>query len=190
MKITLLFFLILTFGSSFAIEGLSKGAKSPDLKVQSIDGSSINFSKLKLQTIVVFYRGSWCPYCIRQLESLQQEVMPKIGKKAQLIAISVDKEIVAKKMRRKFNFDFTVISDPKARTLKAFKIVNKLDDDLVKKYKSSYKIDVEGDSGEKHHMVAHPAVYIIENGIIKFADVNTDYKKRTSNEDILKALKN
>ena len=91
-------------------------------------------------------------------------------------------------MKDEYKFSFTVLSDPKAKSLQAFNIVNKLDDKLVKKYKASYKIDVEADSGETHHMVAHPAVFIIKNGKIAFADVQTDYKVRTDNQDILKAL--
>jgi len=91
-------------------------------------------------------------------------------------------------MKRNNNFSFTVLTDPKAKSLKAFNIINKLSDDLVAKYKSSYKIDVEGDSGESHHMVAHPAVFIIKDGKVSFADVHLDYKKRTENSMILEAL--
>jgi len=58
----------------------------------------------------------------------------------------------------------------------------------VTKYKSSYKIDVEGYSGENHHMVAHPAVFIIKDGKVSFADAHLDYKKRTENSKILEAL--
>ena len=59
---------------------------------------------------------------------------------------------------------------------------------MVAKYKSSYKIDVEGDSGEKHHIIAHPAVFIIENGKIIYVDVHTNYKERTKNSEILKII--
>lgn len=183
MKILSLMFLFLT-QSSFAMTGLEVGAIAPDITLTDTEGKSFNFSKLDKDTVVVFYRGAWCPYCIKQLDSIQKE----LHNKAQVVAISVDRLPVAKKMKAKKDYDFRVVSDPKVESLKAFNIVNKLDDDLVKKYKASYKIDVEGDSGETHHMVAHPAVFIIKKGKITFSEVQTDYKIRSKNATILDRL--
>lgn len=188
MKTLILTSLILASMNVFSMTGLKIGANAPDLEVTSTEGKKINFSKLEKDTAVVFFRGSWCPYCIKQLDSIQNEIKPKLKKNTQVIAISVDKMNVAKKMKAKQNYEFVVVSDPKANSLKAFNIVNKLDDELVKKYKASYKIDVEGDSGETHHMVAHPAVFVIKDGKIRFADVQVDYKKRTKNSAIIDSL--
>jgi peroxiredoxin len=182
--------LILLFSTNlFAIEGLKVGESAPSLILKDLAGKTFDLGKEQKKTVLVFYRGSWCPYCIKQLEGIQKGIVGKIGRGAQLVAVSVDKKSIAKKMKKKFGFNFPIISDPKAKTLMAFKIVNKINDDLVKKYKGMYKIDVEGDSGEVHHMVAHPAVFIIQKGKIIFSEVNTDYKVRTKNSDILKALK-
>lgn len=187
MKITLIATLFL-FSSAFALTGLKVGDKAPDVSVKTVSGKSFNFSKQDKNTVIVFYRGSWCPYCIRQLQSLEKEVVPNLGD-TQLIAVSVDKLKVAKKMKSKNKFSFLVGTDSKANSLKAFKIVNKLDDELVEKYKSAYKIDVEGDSGENHHMVAHPAVFVIKDGKITYADIHDNYKERTKNEEIIRAIK-
>lgn len=183
----LLFALLLVAQSAISMEGLKVGAKAPNLILKDTQGNDFNFSQTEKDTVVIFYRGAWCPYCIKQLDSVQKEVYGKKDK-AQIVAVSVDRMPVAKKMKDKQNYDFRVISDPKAESLKAFNIVNKLDDELVAKYKESYKIDVEGDSGETHHMVAHPAVFIIKNGVITFSDIHTNYKKRTNNATILDRL--
>ena len=169
----------------FALTGLKVGDKTPVKDLKSIEGETLSLSKGT--KVLVFYRGSWCPYCIKQLESINKDI-PSTDK-ARLIAISVDKKSVAKKMMKKFKFSFSTVSDPTAGILKKFNIANKLDDSLVKKYKSTYKIDVEGDSGQTHHIVAHPAVYILKDGVVSFVDVNTNYKVRTSNKDIIKAIK-
>jgi peroxiredoxin len=169
---------------AFSITGLKVGDKVPTIELRDTDGKTVNLKETK---VIVFYRGSWCPYCIKQLESIEKDMSS--DSKAKLVAISVDQLKVAKKMKDKFNFSFQIVSDPKARSLKAFNLINKLDDKLVVKYKASYKIDVEADSGETHHMVAHPAVYIVKNGVVTFADINKNYKVRTNNQDIIKALK-
>jgi peroxiredoxin len=185
----LLLLLLILPQVTFGMVGLKVGALAPDLAIGDTDGKSFNFSKQSKTTIAVFYRGAWCPYCMTQLKSIQDDLAGSIGTKVQIVAISVDQLRIAKKMKRNFKLSFTVLSDPKAKSLSAFKIINKLSDELVKKYKTSYKIDVEADSGETHHMVAHPAVFIIENGKIIFADINLDYKKRTPNSKILDVLK-
>jgi peroxiredoxin len=183
-------FLILLFPQlTLAITGLKVGDKAPDLTFKDSMGKDYNFQKEIKKTIVVFYRGSWCPYCIRQLKSIESEVMPKINKNTQLVAISVDKKQLAKKLKNKNSFSFRVISDSKAKSLKAFNLTNKVDDNLVQKYKSAYSIDLESDSGETHHIIAHPAVFVIKNGSIVYSDVHIDYKTRTKNAEILKAIK-
>lgn len=170
----------------YALDGINIGDKVDLSNIKDIDGGSLTSKGTK--TILVFYRGSWCPFCIRQLKGLNKELAPKT-KEYNLVGISVDKLKVAKKMKDRFNLDMQIVSDPKANTLKQFGIVNKLDDKLVDKYKTAYKIDVEADSGEKHHMVAHPAVFIIDsNSKVTFKDVHKDYKQRTPVSKILNNL--
>ena len=184
----LLIILFFSF-TSVAADWPQVGAFAPEIKLKDTDGKMFVLGEQKNKTVLVFYRGSWCPYCIRQLKSIKEDLVKKAKQKnVKLVAISVDKLLVAKKMKKKFGFDFTIISDPKAESLKAYKIVNKLSDELVRKYKNSYQIDVENDSGQIHHMVAHPAVFIVENKKVIFSDVHTDYKQRTDNKEILKAL--
>lgn len=181
--------LILIFSlNTFALTGIDKGVNVPDLKLKDTEGKVYDLSNLDRPVALVFYRGAWCPYCVKQLISIEKEVVPKLKDKAQLIAISVDSLKEASKMKEKQHFSFPIVSDPKANSLKAFKIINKLDDELVKKYKSAYQIDVEKSSGETHHMVAHPAVFVIENGKVTYRDVHTNYKERTKNQEILKNL--
>jgi len=193
MKFGLLFILVsglLTFSfASDSVEGIKVGESTPVTSIKSVDGTSIDLTSKDQEFVLVFYRGSWCPYCMTQLKSIQSDLMPKLDENQVLVAISVDKEKIAKKMKGQFDFKFHVVSDPKAKLLQEFKIANKLSDELVNKYKNSYKIDVEGDSGETHHIVAHPAVFIIKSGQVKYADIHTNYKERTKNEEILKNLK-
>lgn len=187
----LLFMILILFGASTALgkgPGVKVGEKVPVLELTTISGKTIDLSDKNKFYILVFYRGSWCPYCMKQLKSIEKEVIPKLSKESVLIAISVDKKITAKKMKDKYQFSFGIVSDPKAGTLKSFKIANKLKDDLVKKYKASYQIDIEKDSGESHHLVAHPGVFIIKNSKIVYSDVHINYKDRTKNREILSVI--
>ena len=53
-----------------------------------------------------------------------------------------------------------------------------------------YNIDIEAASGQTHHLLPVPAVYIVgTDGIITFRYYNTDYSKRLAAEAILEAIK-
>ena len=188
-KLSLIFVLTLFTQLSFALTGLQKGDKVPEVILKDTTGKSFNLAGQDKTTVIVFYRGSWCPYCVKQLKSLNEEVVGKLDPKTmQLVAISVDRPKVAMKMKRNFDLKYTVLSDRMANSLKAFKIVNKVDGNLVKTYKNSYKIDIEADSGETHHMIAHPAVFIVKDSKIIYSDIHTNYKERTKNSEILSHL--
>lgn len=175
--------------SLLASPGIKKGDMSPQVNLLTGQGGKVVIGDHKEKQILVFFRGSWCPYCMAQLKDLASNLNDKAKEKSyKLIAISTDKQTVAKKMIRKYGYPFTIASDPKAESLKAFKIANKVSDELVEKYRVSYKIDLEADSGEVHHLIAHPAVFIVNKGKVIFADVRTDYKVRTPIADIVRAL--
>lgn len=173
-----------------AMVGLAVGDDAPEIELPKATGGMFKLSERDDAAIVlIFYRGSWCPYCMKQLIGVEKELTKAAdAKDTKIVGISVDRIEVAKRMKKKHGLKMTILSDPKAKSLKDYKIANKLEDELVEKYKNSYKIDVEGDSGETHHIVAHPAVFVVKKGKITFADVHVDYKKRTKNSDIKAAF--
>jgi|TARA_B110000438_G_C15644894_1_gene577004 peroxiredoxin len=59
----------------------------------------------------------------------------------------------------------------------------------VEKY-IGWGIDLEGDSGEDHHLLPHPSVFVVDRaGVIKFAHVDANYKTRLSTDEVLAAVK-
>ncbi len=171
--------------------GLKKGLSAPDFKAKDINGVDFSLKDaLKRKPVVlVFYRGGWCPYCNLQLRKLQKNVMPNIKGKAHLVAISVDLPDKGLETSKKENLGFDILSDPKAAILKSYNIVFKVPGPLVKKYKNEYNIDLEGASGEKHHIIAIPSVFVIDSkGKIVFSYANEDYKVRAAEKDIMNAV--
>jgi peroxiredoxin len=64
-----------------------------------------------------------------------------------------------------------------------------VDDELNARY-LEYGIDLEGASGESHHVLPVPATFIIgTDGIINFAYINPDYKVRLHPDVLLAAAK-
>ena len=196
MKHCFLFFVIniaCMFGSTSAYGeyGLKLNADAPLFEAVDVLGRkfSLGESLKKGPMVLVFYRGGWCPYCNTQLRSIQANLHPKLKKLGiELVAISVDKISNGLQSSKENQLGFTVVSDPEAKILKKYRLSHKLEPDLVQKYKDSYSIDIEGASGKKHHIIAIPGVFLIsKQAKIVWRFVDSNYKVRAKNSDILKA---
>ena len=172
---------------------LKIGEPIPDVKLRTEENQEVSLRKLVSEkpTVLIFYRGGWCPFCNRHLQSLAgiEEELNKTG--AQLLAISMDAPEKLKATPGRGKLGYRLLSDSDANAAKAFGIAFKVEDALVKKYKDSYKIDLEAASGRDHHILPHPAVFIVNTkGVIRFAHVNPDYKVRLEPAKILEAARN
>ena len=83
-----------------------------------------------------------------------------------------------------------LVSDNEMTGAQALGIAFRVDDATVKKYKESYGIDLEADSGRTHHLLPVPSVFIVgTDGVIQFSYVNPDYKVRIDPDVLLNAAK-
>ncbi len=185
-------FLIVSVSSADEDLGLPVGTQAPDFKATTHDGGQVQLSRVTKDgpAVLIFYRGGWCMYCNRQLQELQSRLGDFERYGASIIAISVDRQEKAAESVTEKGFGFTVVSDPQADLLKLYNIIYHVPDELVKKYKEEYSIDLEEDSGETHHIIAVPAAYVVDKaGAIVFAYANEDYKVRVSTDELLEVLK-
>ena len=106
-----------------------------------------------------------------------------------IIAISPDRpeELIRSSENEKLGY--TLLSDSSMKVAEKFGIAFTLDEATLVKY-AKYNIDVEAASGESHHMLPIPAVYIVgTDGVIDFFHADENYKKRLSSADVLAAAK-
>jgi peroxiredoxin len=171
---------------------VKKGDVIPDVAVRNEDNQEVKLRQLVAAkpTVLIFYRGGWCPYCTRHLKDLAgiESELQQAG--AQIFAISMDQPAKLKETPDRDKLGYKLLSDSDAVAAQAFGIAFKVEDDLVKKYKESYKIDLEAASGREHHILPHPAVYVVDQkGKVQFSYVNPDYKIRLEPEQILAAVR-
>jgi peroxiredoxin len=108
----------------------------------------------------------------------------------QIVAVSPDKPEKLSASIEKQSLTYTLVSDSEVTGIKRFGIAFHVSDQTVDTYKNQYKIDLEGDSGAKHHILPVPAVFIIsKEGQVLFQYVNPDYKVRLYPEILLAAAK-
>tara|TARA_R110000868_G_scaffold383578_6_gene650626 strand:+ start:1881 stop:2504 length:624 start_codon:yes stop_codon:yes gene_type:complete len=163
----------------------------PDVSVKTIDGEKAALRTVVAEkpTILIFYRGGWCPYCSRHMAELQKIESQIVELGYQILAISVDKPEVLRETLTKGELSYSLLSDSPADVMKAFGIAYRVDDKTVARYKS-VGIDFEKNTGYDHHILPAPAVFIIDQeGTVKFQYVNPDYKERINGDVLLTAAK-
>jgi peroxiredoxin len=167
------------------------GRTVPVVSVQTSDGSDVGLPELigGKPTILIFYRGGWCPYCNLQLSELQ-EIEPKLLELGyQIIAISPDRPEKLAPAVAKSNLSYRLFSDSKLNVAKAFGLAFKVDEKVVARYQT-INIDLDEASGESHHMLPVPGAYVIgADGIIAFSYVNPNYKVRLPGNVLLAAAR-
>lgn len=87
-----------------------------------------------------------------------------------------------------YEVPFPVLSDPDATVHTAYAVVNELDDAGVERLKG-LGLDIERWSKRKHHKVAIPSMFLIDQqGLVQFAHAAHDYKSRPKTEKLLEVL--
>lgn len=166
------------------------GDSIPDAVVHSVDGKQLKLREMVKQspTVLIFYRGGWCPYCTRHLQALAEVEGPLKQAGYQILAVSADQPAIIAKTPHRDQLGYQLLSDASMQAAKAFGITFKVADELVAKYKNEYQIDIETASGKTHHVLPHPAVFVVDTGgVVRFAYINKDYKVRLDPDKILEA---
>ncbi|WP_127714031.1 peroxiredoxin-like family protein [Halobacteriovorax sp. HLS] len=177
--------------SAMEISPLINGAKLPSMMVSNHKGKVVDLStELKgKKSVVVFYRGGWCPYCNVQLQGLRkiEKKLKKLG--WQIVGISPDSVSSISQSINKHNLGYKLYSDSLVNAAKGFGLAYKVDDKTNTKL-LGYGINLEEASGQKHRALPVPAVYLIgEDGSVLFNYVNPNYKVRLKESIILEAAK-
>lgn len=99
--------------------------------------------------------------------------------------IAPDRPAKLRETYEKYKFRGLLLSDARMAAAQAFRVAYQVDEDTLKQL-DEYGVDLEEASGEKHHQLPVPAVFIVgPEGIIQFAYANPDYKVRISPEMLL-----
>lgn len=181
------------FPAADKVQPLFEGMPAPAFTVSQPDGSSYAFEPASLEqpTVIFFYRGGWCPYCNAQLMELRTIEDRIEAQGFDQIYLSADSPASLSRGLEDLEepFDYTILSDNDLEAARAFGIAFRVDDETVSKYEE-YGIDLEAASGRDHHSLPVPAVFVVgQDGMIRFAYVNPDYRFRLDPQVLLAATK-
>ena len=165
---------------------LLMGESIPKATLQDSEGKQIELGKLlsNKPTVLVFYRGGWCPYCNVQLSGLVKIEKDILDLGYQIIAISPDDYRNLQTTKSKDSIKYTLLSDPDTKFIQQMGIGFKTPL-MLKGF-----IATKGQKGETSEIMPVPTVMIVdEKGKILFEYINPNYKERISGEMLLAVLK-
>ena len=191
MKFIILIFSLLTCLNANAREAperagdvcpIKVGQALPRLMLTDIAGKAFDLNKAVAEqpTILVFYRGSWCPYCNTHLGEMQTIEKPLRDLGYQIIAISPDlpKNLAASVAKN--TLQYQLLADTKAIAAQALGLAFRVDDATNSRY-LGLGIDLEKASGEKHRLLPVPAAIVLDtSGSVRFVFSSPDYKVRVN----------
>lgn len=166
------------------ISPLLIGESIPEINLHDATGKSFNLNQAVAAspTILIFYRGGWCPYCSRQLAGIQEieQDLKKLG--YNIIAVSTDSPENLSKTLGEEKLSYTLLSDSELTAAKKFGIA-------YKGPKAYDKILPEASGGKNvDKLLPVPSVFILDTaGKIQFEYINPNIKDRMS-EALLKAV--
>ncbi|MCD2422495.1 AhpC/TSA family protein [Niabella pedocola] len=166
------------------ISPLLIGEPIPPTILPDKEGNLLDLNKAVAEkpTVLIFYRGGWCPFCNRQLSDLQGINKILVKKGFQVVAISTDSPGLLKSTAEKGRLDYTLLSDADVATALKFGIAYK----APKQYTGILSKSTGGKNSA--FLLPVPAVFMLDRkGTIRFEYINPDFKQRISGALLLAA---
>jgi peroxiredoxin len=178
--------------SALNVTPLLIGQSAPNSKLQTVDGDPVSLKALTMQkpTVLIFYRGGWCPYCNSQLAGLK-DIEGKLDALGyQILAISPETPTQLQEQKLQTKFTVQLLADPDLEAISGFGIGFYVPDEKRTTYKSKWDINLTSDKISGKAVLPAPAVFILDtNGKVLFSYVNPDFKTRISPELLYQAAK-
>ncbi|MBO9592609.1 MAG: AhpC/TSA family protein [Niabella sp.] len=157
------------------ISPLLIGEPIPPIILPDKEGNLLDLNKAiaAKPTVLIFYRGGWCPFCNRQLSDLQAINGTLVKKGFQVIAISTDRPGLLKSTAEEKQLNYTLLSDADVATARKFGIAYR----APKQYTGLLSKSTGGKNN--NFLLPVPSVFILDRkGVIRFEYINPDFKQR------------
>ncbi|MBC3766474.1 peroxiredoxin-like family protein [Neptunicella marina] len=166
---------------SAEVTPLLNGQTLPDITVKNLQNDTLQLKQLisKKPTIMVFYRGGWCPYCNAQLAGLKEIESKLTDLGYQILAISPDSPERLKAQQTKQQFNLTLLSDSSLDAIRKMGIAFLLDEKTSEYYRDKVGVEFMDIEGTSRVALPVPAVYIVDQqGLVQFNYVNPNFRVR------------
>jgi peroxiredoxin len=167
------------------------GATLPDADLVDTHGATTTLYEALGDelSVLVFYRGAWCPYCNIALRAYQAELVPELARRGVvLVALSPQAPDGSLSTKEKNELTFTVLSDPANQVANAVGIVTAPSTE-ARAAQLELGLDLTAVNADGTTGLPMPTTIILDAGhVVRWRDVHSDYTTRSEPEQILAAL--
>jgi peroxiredoxin len=155
------------------------GDKLPSFDLTSATGQNISSANLLEQghLLVVFYRGSWCPYCNIAVQYLQRHVEDFEARGVTLVAITPELPDYSLSTVEKNKLKFPVLTDLHNKFAKRLGLL--YDQSSARELHGKIGVDLNARNGEDTWEVPIPATLLVDkSGFVRAMHVDPDFRMR------------
>lgn len=159
---------------------LKPGREFPEFLLTSTEGLRVDNSVFGNHafTVISFYRGNWSPYCVLELNALQESLVELEAFDTNIIAISPQTIPYSIETVKDNDLSFMVLSDPQNKISNRCGLSYTVPQSIRSIYES-IGINLIKNNDDKSFQLPIPATFIVDNtGIIRYVFANEDYTKR------------
>ena len=166
------------------------GASLPTATLADPAGREVTVPAAQRPTVVVFYRGAWCPYCNVALGAYQREVLPELLEQGvDFVAISPQGPDGSLTVAEQNDLAFPVLTDRGNAYARSLGLTFELTED-VQEAQLAFGNDFATINADGDWTLPKPTVIVTDReGVVRFVDVRADYTGRTEPEAILQAVR-
>jgi peroxiredoxin len=140
-------------------------------------------------SVLVFYRGAWCPYCNIALSAYQEQLLPQLAERGvSLVAVSPQRPDGSLTMQQKHGLAFTVVSDPGNALAGRLGILTRPSAE-ARTAQLGLGLDLTTVNADGTVTLPMPATVILDaDRAVRWIDVHPDYSTRTEPQQVIDAL--
>lgn len=172
------------------IEGkaLRVGERAPSFRLPDQNGQAVWLDTLLAHgpTVLLFYRGHWCPFCSLTLRSYQKAAARFAALRIPLVAISPQGAAATARTAQSLGKGLPLLSDVGSHVARAYGLAYDLPIALKTLFESQYQTPLPEINADGGWTLPVAASYVIgENGIVLRAHVDVDYRRREDPDELL-----
>jgi peroxiredoxin len=160
---------------------LKVGDRAPAFALPNTRGERVSSAALLAlgPLVLSFFRGAWCPYCVAELEALD-EIVPELGALgARLVTITPQRVERTAALSAEKNFRFDLLTDHGNRVAESYGVGYEFPEYLRDLYRDILKHDIAVHNDDVAWKLPIPGRFVIDvDGIVREAKVDADYRHR------------
>ena len=174
-----------------AAPAVRAGDRLPDGNLLDVEGQPTTLAATLAgqPTVIVFYRGGWCPYCNIALRTYQAQIVPELAERGiGLVAISPQTPDGSLSTKETKELTFTVLSDPGNQIAGQLGILT-APSDGARVAQLQLGLDLTKVNADGTTALPMPTVVLVDaSGVIRWIDVHRGYTTRTEPDQVLQAI--